>query len=72
MERDLELIRMQEEVEASDELVAATAKRSTKTFHRAKKGQVPPPTRKAFVEAMESIRLGKIERLTKAKCKAVG
>jgi len=71
MEVENEIERIQEAVGATDEEVCARAKRSTKTLSRAKKGQVPPETTKRFLQALNSLRLEKIECLTKVKCKAV-
>jgi DNA-binding LacI/PurR family transcriptional regulator len=65
MDRDLELIRMQETVDVSDEEIAAKAKMSSKTVQRAKKKQVSAESREAIVEAIEALRVEKNSILSK-------
>lgn len=73
MARMLELFEMdeiQDVIGVSDEEVAARVRLSTQTFRRAKRGQAPEETIRAFYGALDSLRLERIDRLQNLKFKA--
>jgi hypothetical protein len=62
---------LQTEIGVSDAEVAARARWSTRTFQKAKRGQVPEETEKSFIDALDSLRVERIKKLSSLKCKAV-
>lgn len=67
-----EMEEIQEAVGATDTEVAAKARMSTGTLRRFKKGQVPEETARSIFRALESLRIERINQLSKINSKAIG